>query len=74
MAEKQEQSFRWIPVEERLPELGDVVVALSERNELRFAFRFPVTGDWAFSTSEMPIVPRYWVPLPEAPKEDQNNE
>lgn len=58
---------RWIPVEERLPELGTLVVALSVENEVVFAFRLPVTGEWAFPEKDRPIVPQYWMPLPERP-------
>jgi Protein of unknown function (DUF551) len=63
--ERIREARRWIPVEERLPELGvDVLVLHSGKREV--AWRHVVDGDWMSNAALGEIT--HWMPLPEPPE------
>ena len=61
----QEEAHRWIPVEERLPERGQEVIAFSGGylEPKVFAYHF-----WSEKFSSWQGI-THWMPLPEMPKE-----
>lgn len=69
IAELEEKS-RWVPVTERLPEYGEIVLALGKRHATSGQFRG--TGSdpswWHWKGNTLKEV-GHWMPLPEPPKE-----
>ena len=72
---------RWIPVEDRLPEHaygeGDSVMTVSSLGNMRVLYFDG--GNWCYPTGEalttewkFPIT--HWMPLPQPPKEGENND
>ena len=59
-----EAERRWIPVSERLPEFGDVVLVCDSKGYVNKDFRYEADGKWKLTDFV-----RHWMPLPEAPKE-----
>lgn len=62
---------RWISVEERLPEKGDVVLAMWH-GEMEFARYAPHRLGWynLATRYDSPNAVTHWMPLPEPPKEE----
>ena len=58
------QDDKWIPVSERLPEFGDVVLVCDSKGYVKKDFRYDADGKWMLTDFV-----RHWMPLPEAPKE-----
>jgi len=59
-----EEAQRWIPLSERLPEFGDVVLVCDSKGYVKKDFRYDADGKWMLTDFV-----RHWMPLPEAPKE-----
>ena len=60
---------RWIPVEERLPELSqDVIICDGRLGDLIIAWRARNTGN--FYNGEQQLHPTHWMPLPPLPGEE----
>lgn len=66
-----QHTSRWISVEERLPEKGDVVLTVW-RGEIEFARYTPHRLGWYNLTAryDSPNAVTHWMPLPEPPKEE----
>ena len=63
---------RWIPVEERLPEIGERVLTLSKWGHVsdRELRKYLNGGIYFWPDGLKPGVDvKYWMPLPDAPKE-----
>lgn len=62
---------RWISVEERLPDKGNVVLAMW-KGEIAFARYTPHRLGWynLASQYDSPNAVTHWMPLPEPPKEE----
>lgn len=71
---------KWIPVTERLPEVGEVVLIFCKIGKMfvgycrrlysgRFVWKILTARD---STKEVTYIITHWMPLPEAPEEDGN--
>ena len=67
----------WVSVEDRVPESNEIVLALAYDKDgdayMTTVVRYPC-GDWDsvddyFNQSDYEV--RYWMPLPEPPKEDE---
>ena len=64
---------RWIPVEERLPEIGERVLTLSKWGHVsdRELRKYLSGGIYFWPDGLNPGVDvKYWMPLPDAPKEE----
>lgn len=57
---------RWIPVDERLPELGVDVLVLQRSGECEVAWRRGHDGNWSAYSALGEIT--HWMPLPEPPE------
>lgn len=67
----EELEQRWIPVTERLPENGQVVIVCDIRENWTGCWEYRYGGEWAdnyltFSTSDI----THWMPIPEPPREN----
>ena len=64
---------KWIPVEEKLPEDGVVVIVHSDRfgGSTHVAYYRHNRQEW-FESNGVRLIPNvwHWMPMPEAPKED----
>ena len=58
-----EAERRWIPVSERLPEFGDVVLVCDSKGYVNKDFRYEADGKWKLTDFV-----RHWMPLPEPPE------
>ena len=58
-----EAERRWIPVTERLPEFGDVVLVCDSKGYVNKDFRYEADGKWKLTDFV-----RHWMPLPEPPE------
>ena len=81
------QQMRWIPVEERLPSVNDLVLVFSKDDEYghtqhelaKYMFHPTLGWDWCTFDNEyyewLPAFNRitHWMPLPKAPKEGKND-
>lgn len=65
----------WISVEDRLPEVGKVVLAFGTRSATTGMFQgVSIRNDlWFWKGNTIKHV-SHWMPLPEAPKEENDNE
>lgn len=61
---------RWIPVTERLPEYGEIVLAFGKRHATSGQFRgtSPTKPHWWHWKGNTYKEVSHWMPLPEAPK------
>ena len=70
-----EQEAQWIPVTERLPEIGRVVLAMGHRSASTGQFQGLQKSQDHFLWNWKGHTIRYvshWMPLPEPPKEEDN--
>ena len=58
-----EEAQRWIPVSERLPEFGDVVLVCDSKGYVNKDFRYEADGKWKLTDFV-----RHWMPLPPNPE------
>lgn len=65
--ERMKQVQRWIPVEDRLPELGFDVLVLKRNGEHEVAWRDVSDGKWSSWSISKEYEYAYWMPLPEPP-------
>jgi hypothetical protein len=63
------QQQRWIPVLDRVPELGVDVLVLQRSGQCEVAWRHVVDGNWMSYAALGEIT--HWMPLPQPPKEVQ---
>ena len=74
IAELEAKAPRWIPVEERLPEIEQRVLVLDRHGNAMVRTLRCLTGEKEPSFRPDGLVPRkhitHWMPLPEAAKED----
>ena len=63
-----QQLPRWIPVEERLPEVDENVLA-SAAGEVGIAHRYVDGWYWDVDEWHKPFTPTHWQPLPSPPDE-----
>lgn len=68
-----QEERRWIPVKERIPENGQKVIFYNYGADAVYAGKFNYIGKngtvW-FRVGKTSYPGSYWMPLPEAPKED----
>lgn len=58
--------FKWIPVEERLPKIGEHVITVSCHDIIRIDWRWrEQNGDWSYGKKVT-----HWMPLPPLPGEE----
>jgi hypothetical protein len=70
LAYLKEHFYGWIPVSERLPEKGQNVIALGSRGGVYVA-QYQGSRYWHKLNARCHMCePTHWMPLPEAPKED----
>lgn len=68
--EKHHASDQWIPVTERLPEIGETVLACGQRDGVYMAYIKNAELEWHKPYHKNHYCkPTYWMPMPEAPKE-----
>ncbi len=67
--ERLNDAKRWIPVLDRVPELGVDVLVLQRSGQCEVAWRHVVDGNWMSYAALGEIT--HWMPLPEPPKEVQ---
>lgn len=70
---KVESALRWIPVAERLPEKGEIVLACGKRHATSGMFQGALRNNpklWHWKGNTLKEV-THWMPLPEPPKEDE---
>lgn len=65
--ERLREARRWIPVLDRVPELGVDVLVLQRNGQCEVAWRHIVDGEWMSESVFCEIT--HWMPLPEPPKE-----
>ena len=65
---------KWIPVTERLPEYGKVVLAFGKKHATSGQFRgtSPTKPNWWHWKGNMYKEVSHWMPLPEPPKDQQH--
>ena len=63
---------RWIPVTERLPEIGERVLCYCRAN-IYDVLKMRSDGSWVYEISRayMSSFVTHWMPLPEPPKDDE---
>lgn len=67
---------KWIPCSERLPEVGTPVLIYDKHHKAFFVAKLELDEEYFGFSSNMwhhPADVPFWVPLPEAPKEDDND-
>jgi hypothetical protein len=64
--ERLRDARRWIPVDERLPELGVDVLVLQRSGECEVAWRRGHDGNWSAYSALGEIT--HWMPLPKPPE------
>ncbi len=62
-----ESERRWIPVTERLPEAGSMVLAVDSEETISSAY---YVGNWHSGGALEEDAVTHWMPLPEPPKEE----
>jgi hypothetical protein len=65
--ERLNEAKRWIPVLDRVPELGIDVLVLQRIGQCEVAWRHVVDGNWMSYAALGEIT--HWMPLPELPKQ-----
>lgn len=62
---------RWIPVTDRLPDVGERVLCYCRAN-IYEVMKMRTGGDWVYDTNHiyMHSFVTHWMPLPQSPKED----
>ena len=67
------QKMRWIPVEERLPEPTENPVLVHDYSGVSVAWHSKAMG-WVYKTGFACVDVTHWMPLPQPPKEEKNEE
>ena len=67
------QQMRWIPVEERLPKPQENPVIVCDYTGVCLAWYSPTMG-WQYRTGLSGVDITHWMPLPQPPKEESNEQ
>ena len=67
------QQMRWIPVEERLPKPQENPVIACDYTGVCLAWYSPTMG-WQYRTGLSGVDITHWMPLPKAPKEENEDD
>ena len=67
------QQMRWIPVEERLPKPQENPVIACDYTGVCLAWYSPTMG-WQYRTGLSGVDITHWMPLPQPPKEESNEQ
>lgn len=67
------QQMRWIPVEERLPKPQENPVIACDYTGVCSAWYSPTMG-WQYRTGLSGVDITHWMPLPQPPKEESNEQ